>query len=84
MNLEFHWSPQPSLDDQERVENDISGILQDRDIKPCHLGAISVLLGIGGPLNNELYGSAKCQCRKVLMTFKGNSDTMNLEIEEFE
>ena len=84
MNIEFHWSPQPSLEDQEAVESAISTIPQDRDLKPCHPGAISVSLGISGPLNNKLQGSAKCQCGKMLMTFKGDSNASNLVITEFE
>jgi len=84
MNIEFHWSPQPSSDDQETVESEVSSILQDRDIKPCHPGAISVSLGISGPLDNKLQGSAKCQCGKMLMTFEGGSNASNLVITEFE
>ena len=84
MNIEFHWAPQPNLDDQEAVESEISGILQDKDIKPCHPGAIFVSLGISGPLDNKLQGSARCQCGKILMTFKGDNRASNLVFTENE
>jgi len=70
MNIEFHWAPQPNADDQEGLESKISGMLQNICIKPCHPGAISVSLGISGPLDNKLQGSAKCQCGKILMTLE--------------
>lgn len=84
MNINFHWSPQPNSKARETIETEIFGILQDRDIKPCHPGAISVLLGISGPLDNRLQGSAKCQCGKLLLTFEGSSNGSNLVITEFE
>lgn len=84
MNINFHWSPQPKVKTRETIESEIFGILQDRNIEPCHSGAISVLLGISGPLDNRLLGSAKCQCGKLLLTFEGSSIASNLVITEFE
>jgi len=84
MDIEFHWSPQPSSDDRETIESELTSILQDRDIKPCHHGAISVSLGISGPLDNRLHGSVKCRCGKMLMTFEGDSNASNLAITELE
>ncbi len=83
MDIEFNWMDNPNSADKESVENEISEILKDRDIKPCHTGAIYVTLGICGLLKNRLEGSAKCSCSKKLMTFEGGSSASNLTITEF-
>jgi len=83
MDIEFNWTDNPNSAGKEAVENEISEILKDRDIKPCHLGGIYVTLGIRGPLDNRLEGSAKCSCGKTLMTFEGGSSASNLTITEF-
>ncbi|MEA1946312.1 MAG: hypothetical protein U9N83_03295 [Thermodesulfobacteriota bacterium] len=82
MNIEFHWAPQSNPESQEIVEREIFQIIQDRDIKPCHPGAISVSLVISGPLDTKLQGSAKCKCGKTLMTFKGDDNASCLELTE--
>lgn len=84
MDIKFNWTGHPNTDDKEVVENEISGVIQDRDIKPCHPGAIYVSLGIYGPLDNRLEGSAKCQCGKTLTSFKGDNRASRLVFTENE
>ena len=84
MDIKYHWDPLPNSEDQEAVESEISGIIHDRDIKPCHPGAISVSLGISGPLDNKLQGAAKCQCGNTIITFKGDNEASNIVFTEIE
>ena len=83
MNITFQWNQKPSPDEQELLETKTTEILQDRDINPCHPGAILVSLKISGPLDNKLQGSAKCQCGKKLMDFTGGPSASIQTITEY-
>jgi hypothetical protein len=39
MNVEFIWSPKPTPETKSTVEDEISQLLLDRNIKPCHANA---------------------------------------------
>lgn len=82
MNIEFNWVPVPNPEDQKTVEIEISNLL--KDIKPCHPGAISITLRISGPLDTNLQGTAKCQCGKILMDFKGDNMASRLVFTEYD
>lgn len=84
MNIEFNWVPLPNPEDQKTVEIEISDLLIDKDIKPCHPGAISITLGISGSLDTNLRGTAKCQCGKILMDFKGDNTASRLVFTEYD
>ena len=84
MTIEFNWDPLPKPEDQKTVEIEISDILKDRDLEPCHPGAISITLRISGPLDTNLQGTAKCQCGKSLMDFKGDNMASSLVLTEYD
>ncbi len=79
MNIIFEWGeyPRREPDIQVNTEVEVSAIIKDHDIKPCHSDAIIVSLGIGGQLNTDLRGSAKCECGKTLMEFEGFQSTIS-------
>ena len=75
--IEFNWSTEPNLVKMESVQDRISDILKDSDIKQCHNGEILVNVHIFGPLDTELSWEAKCaQCEEIMASFNNGTLTI--------
>lgn len=84
VDIQYNWSSQQNPEIRDRIEEEIARVINDRNIKPCHSNTILVSLGINGPLNSVLRGSAACECGKVLLGFRGDDRASRLTLIEYE
>ncbi|MDO9305208.1 MAG: hypothetical protein Q7T77_07740 [Sulfuricurvum sp.] len=82
MKKEFYWFNEHDIEQVALVEKEISNIIIEQNIVPCHTGALKIHLDITGELDTILDGNITCQCGKELLTFQGSADAKNLLIKK--
>ena len=82
MKKNFIWQSNFEESQVEDIEILISKVIEERNLVPCHLNQLDIILAITGPLDNILEGQILCTCKKVIMKFEGSSDGSKLTLEE--
>ena len=78
MNKVFQWEQKQEKEKEIKIEKEISKIIIDQNLVPCHSEKLFIKLGIYGPLNFNLKGIISCECAKNLMSFDGDENAMIL------
>ena len=79
---EFYWFNEHDSEQVSLVEKEISDIISEQNIIPCHTGALKIHLDITKALDTMLAGNITCQCGKEFLTFQGFADAKNLLIKK--
>jgi hypothetical protein len=82
MEVRFNWNPLPPREQKEAIEAEILDLLQHSDIRPCHEGEVSVVLGARGALRTRIAGQVLCRCGESLASVGGDADTANVTLTD--
>ena len=82
MKKNFIWQSNFEESQVEDIEILISNVIEERNLVPCHLNQLDIILAITGPLDNIVEDQILCTYKKVIMKFEGPSDGSKLTLEE--